>query len=111
MSRDAMRAERTDYELVDAVDGRRLERFGARVVDRPAPAARHRRLAPDAWAAADLGFEPDHGWAGADATWTIDVAGLTIELRPTSSGGLGFYPEHTANVEWLVAEVQSRAKD
>jgi len=111
MSREAVRAEPNEYELIDAGDGRRLERFGDRVVDRPAPAAWNGRLAPEAWGGADLRFEQDSGWIGPDTTWAIEIDGLTIELRPTASGGLGFYPEHEANIEWLTAQVRSRTKD
>src|SRR6185503_13599719 len=103
--------EPNEYELIDAGDGRRLERFGDRVVDRPAPAAWNGRLAPEAWGGADLRFEQDSGWIGPDTTWAIEIDGLTIELRPTASGGLGFYPEHEANIEWLTAQVRSRTKD
>jgi len=111
MSREAIRAEWTDYELLDAGDDRRLERFGDRVVDRPAPAAWERRVTPDAWASPTLRFDPGAGWRGGTEPWSIEIAGLDLELRPTASGGLGFYPEHASNIDWLVAQVRSRAKD
>ena len=38
---------------------------------------------------------------------TID--GLVMELRPTSSGGLGLYPEHAANLAWVASRVADRA--
>jgi 23S rRNA (cytosine1962-C5)-methyltransferase len=92
------------YELLDAGVRRRLERFGGLVIDRPAPGADGFRLAPEAWADADLRFDAGPGWSGrwwpADP-WPIEVAGLTMELRPTSSGGVGLYPEHVANLAWL----------
>jgi 23S rRNA (cytosine1962-C5)-methyltransferase len=92
------------YELLDAGVRRRLERFGGLMIDRPAPGADGFRLAPDAWAEVDLRFDAGPGWSGrwwpADP-WPIEVAGLTMELRPTSSGGVGLYPEHVANLAWL----------
>ena len=111
MSESADRAGRTDYELIDAGDGVRLERFGSRSVARPAPMALDSRRRRDAWATPDLRFEPGPGWTGRTDTWSMDVLGLTIELRPTASGGLGFYPEHQANVDWLVGQVRSHAHD
>jgi 23S rRNA (cytosine1962-C5)-methyltransferase len=94
------------YALIDAGDGRRLERFGSRVVDRPAPSAADepRRTARDEWAAADLRFDRDRGWSGdAQPTepWTIDLDGLTLELRPTGAGQLGLFPEHALAWPWL----------
>ena len=103
------------YELLDAGDGRRLERFGARIVDRPAPSATGPRLGDfHAWRRADLRFEgAGAGWFGepdAQEPWSISIEGLTLELRPTSSGGLGAYPEHAANLAWVAARVRERAE-
>jgi 23S rRNA (cytosine1962-C5)-methyltransferase len=114
---DASRAERPELErgpeLLDAGDGRRLERFGARVVDRPAPTAVDGRRGDFlAWRRADLRFDPGRGWVGEETAlepWPVAIDGLTLELRPTSSGGLGAYPEHAANLAWVAARVRERA--
>jgi 23S rRNA (cytosine1962-C5)-methyltransferase len=111
MAPEEVTAERAEYELLDAGDGRRLERFGGRVVDRPATSAVLGRLAPEAWRGADLRYDPGTGWAGATDPWAISLAGLRLELRPTASGGLGIYPEHETNLEWLVEQVRARATD
>lgn len=100
------------YALLDAGDGRRLERFGTLVLDRPAPGAVAPRQAPPRWRAADLRYDAGRGWSGRASTaepWEVEIAGLTLELRPTSSGGIGLYPEHAANVEWLEAAVRARS--
>jgi 23S rRNA (cytosine1962-C5)-methyltransferase len=87
--------ESLDYELIDAGGGRRLERFGDRVVDRPAGAAvEARRAAGRAWAGADLRFDRDRGWTGEASAWTVRLDGLTLELRPTDAGQVGLFPEH-----------------
>jgi 23S rRNA (cytosine1962-C5)-methyltransferase len=97
---------------MDAGDGRRLERFGSRIVDRPAPSAADepRRAPRDAWAAATLRFDRDAGWTDPEAQpWTIGVDTLTLELRPTAAGQLGFFPEHTLAWPWLRERVASAA--
>jgi 23S rRNA (cytosine1962-C5)-methyltransferase len=97
--------------LIDAGDGRRLEAFGRRVVDRPHPGAYDRRADPGLWGAADLRFDRDAGWTGrADPAepWTVETAGVTLELRATSSGGVGLFPEQLEHVEWLGGEVRKR---
>jgi 23S rRNA (cytosine1962-C5)-methyltransferase len=111
MAPEANPREQPGYQLVDAGDGRRLERFGERLVDRPAPTAVDRRLAPDEWPRADLRFDAGARWTGSVEPWTIEVHGLILELRATASGGVGFYPEHAANVEWLVAQVRGRGRN
>ncbi|HYL40133.1 MAG TPA: hypothetical protein VET90_02385, partial [Candidatus Binatus sp.] len=112
----------TSYALLDAGGKRRLERFGPLVLDRPAPAATASPRLPAAWSTADLRFDPSRGWSAASdhsaglaapgqaiprEPWTIEVAGLALELRPTSSGGVGLYPEHATNLPWLHAEVRA----
>ena len=98
------------YELLDAGDGRRLERFGARVVDRPAPGAiEPRRASASAWARAALRFDRDRGWLGRDQTpWTMALDGVTLELRPTEHGQIGAYPEHVRFWPWLRDAVADR---
>jgi 23S rRNA (cytosine1962-C5)-methyltransferase len=96
------------YELLDAGDGRRLERFGDRVVDRPAPGAVEGRRDPAAWTAADLRFERASGWRGraGTAAWPISIAGLTLELRPTEAGQVGLFPEQAGTWTFLREQVR-----
>lgn len=102
-----------EYELIDAGDGRRLERFGDRIVDRPSPVASGLRGAPEAWRAADLRYEAGHGWTatpgGSLDPWPIRVAPLTLELRPTPSGQVGLFPDHLASLSWLRDQVGAAA--
>jgi 23S rRNA (cytosine1962-C5)-methyltransferase len=99
-----------DIALLDAGDGRRLDRLGSRVVDRPAPSAMWpSKLTPDAWAVADLRFERGDGWSGADTTpWNVAVDGLTLELRAAESGQVGFFPEQVPSWPWLRSALAGR---
>jgi 23S rRNA (cytosine1962-C5)-methyltransferase len=101
------------YQLLDVGAGRRLERFGEHVVDRPHPAAEDPRRSPDRWAEADLRFDRDAGWSGtglqaARPGWTTRLLELTFELRPTDAGQVGLFPEHAGIVPWLVARARER---
>ena len=92
--------------MIDAGAGRRLERFGAHVVDRPHPGADDHRRAAARWHEADLSFDRDTGWSGdglatARSGWGVDLEGLGFELRPTETGQVGLFPEHAATVPWL----------
>ena len=108
-----------DYTLLDAGDGRRLERFGKFVLDRPAPATDGvpRRL-PDAWGAAaaryERGVEAGGGrWVPDGALpdrWTVAIEGLPMELRPTPGGQVGLFPEHAAVAGWAVAQAEAVAR-
>jgi 23S rRNA (cytosine1962-C5)-methyltransferase len=96
------------YELIDAGDERRLERFGGRLVDRPAPAVLEPRRDPEPWSRVDLRFERGRGWSSAVDPWTVDLAGLTLEVRATETGQLGVFPEHAVHWPWLEREVRAR---
>jgi len=95
--------DRGDYELLDAGDGRRLERFGDRIVDRPAAATIDPRQDPGAWGQADLRFHRNTGWEGRAGIqpWSVQLDGLTFELRPTEAGQVGLFPEQAPNWRWL----------
>ena len=106
-----MHAASSSIELLDAGDGRRLDRFGSRVVDRPAPSALWPpRLGEPEWAAADLRFDRDDGWAASEeGPWTVELDGLTLELRATDAGQVGIFPESAAFWPWLRSALAGRS--
>lgn len=106
------------YELLDFGDGRKLERFGRFVLDRPCPAAEStRKKTPDAWSKADAQYlrtEKTEGhWRPANAlpeTWTIAHDVGVFELKPTDFGHLGVFPEHAENWQWIAERVRRAAR-
>jgi 23S rRNA (cytosine1962-C5)-methyltransferase len=102
-----------DHELIDAGDGRRLERFGDVVVDRPAADATGPVRDPDAWSAADLEFVRGFGWRTATGEspgpWEVGDGDLRFELRPTPTGQVGLFPEQASNRAWARDVVEGMA--
>jgi 23S rRNA (cytosine1962-C5)-methyltransferase len=99
------------HALLDMGDGARLERFAARVTDRPHPGALGARRDPAAWNESDLRFDRDRGWSGAaapDVPWPIEIDGQRLELRATEAGQVGLFPEHAAMLPWLRDRVADR---
>ncbi|MHC4177058.1 MAG: class I SAM-dependent methyltransferase [Planctomycetota bacterium] len=102
------------YELIDFGDGRRLERFGALLLDRPCPAAeRMNRSRPDAWGQADARFDRTEGEEGhwslrreLPEQWTITRGPVTFELKRTPAGHLGVFPEQAANWDWITDQLR-----
>ncbi len=100
-------------ELVDLGDGRRLERFGPYLLDRPCPPAAGVRVSdPKAWLEADAVFEARALGEIRHATWTtrdgrpiepwvVAADALRWELRLTASGQVGFFAEQSEQRTWL----------
>lgn len=113
----------SDYELLDFGAGRKLERFGAWVLDRPCPAARGVQAASQvAWRSATARY---HGERAADGAWTPPVGrwelqeqslaapvrqdgAIRMRLEPLPSGQIGVFPEQQACWRWI-AEQAGRA--
>lgn len=112
-----------DYELLDFGSGRKLERFGELVLDRPCPAAsrdaQHDSLL---WKAAHGRFVGDRAAEGewwpplrkwATKEWSIhspqDVA-FEMSLAPLPSGQIGVFPEQAASWQWIAQQVTRHAR-
>ncbi len=101
------------YALLDVGDARRLERFGAIVLDRPAPGADgHVAQDPAAWAVADARFDraergmvAHEGWTALDGRpvepWQVEDDNFRFELRLAPSGQVGLFPEQRAARAWI----------
>jgi 23S rRNA (cytosine1962-C5)-methyltransferase len=116
--------EASQYELLDFGAGRKLERFGQLILDRPSPAATdHKPAKPKLWTGAAARFEisaargdqktPQRGrWImprPLPATWTIQHVPLKFELKLTNFGHVGIFPEQANNNWQWIAECVRRA--
>ena len=101
------------YQLLDFGEGRKLERFGSYVIDRPAAIAEGApKSEPLSWRAADARYLRQRNGTGRwlpdaalPAQWTIEHPACTLELRPTPFGHLGVFAEQAANWDWIVTRV------
>jgi 23S rRNA (cytosine1962-C5)-methyltransferase len=99
-----------DYALVDSGHGRKLERFGGILVDRPEPQA--------LWtpARAKLEWDGAHAvFSGADdddkgrwridknvpESWPVKVRGVTMLCRLASFRHMGLFPEQLPHWDWM----------
>jgi 23S rRNA (cytosine1962-C5)-methyltransferase len=103
-----------DYELLDFGAGRKLERFGPQILDRPSPAAETAsRRAPQLWPEASARYERTAGQGGRWLTrrqiserWSLNCGEFQLELKPTEVGHLGVFPEQASNWQWIRKQVQ-----
>ena len=96
-----------DYALLDFGDGRRLERFGSKIVDRLCPIVEGvRKENPAIWGMTDFRFVPDEKYKNSERgrstpnlpePWPITVEPIRFELRGTPFGHVGLFPEQREN--------------
>ncbi len=102
------------YTLLDFGQGRRLERFGRYVLDRPAPAATGlARQSRELWRCGDARFERASAAEGrwtertcGRQSWRIRHGSLVLTLKLTDSGAVGVFPEQAENWDWIERQVQ-----
>lgn len=105
-----------DYELFDFGDGRKLERFGPIVLDRPCPAAAGESPAwPELWRKATARYRGsragDGEWIPAPKTWLPSdwcfehdgAVQFRLELGAAPSGQIGVFPEQRESWDWIAA--------
>jgi 23S rRNA (cytosine1962-C5)-methyltransferase len=105
----------SQYELLDFGAGRKLERFGNFVLDRPSPAAiRAQRRDPELWQQADALFDScDEGPGRWDIltevpeTWDVRHGPVVFHLKLGSQGAIGLFPEQAENWDWIEAHVRA----
>jgi 23S rRNA (cytosine1962-C5)-methyltransferase len=100
-----------DYALVDSGHGRKLERFGTLLLDRPEEQAMWRpRLDRSEWEKADAVFTGDVDEEGAGRwkrrtgvpeAWTCKHGALRYECRFTSFRHVGAFPEQEAHFAFM----------
>jgi 23S rRNA (cytosine1962-C5)-methyltransferase len=106
------------YELIDFGGGRKLERFGSLLLDRPSPAAEGTPKAnPALWGETHARYERLDDTRGRwtdrvllPATWTIRYEAHSFELRPTDFGHVGLFPEQAANWDWIAERIAREAQ-
>ena len=104
-----------EYELLDSGDGKKLERFGSVVLERPCAQAVWKPRFPERWSEASARFDRVGGlnWEGreklADA-WNVEIAGVVMKLSTTDFGHLGVFPETRALWRWIRETLSMQAE-
>jgi 23S rRNA (cytosine1962-C5)-methyltransferase len=107
-----------DYELVDFGRGRKLERFGAVLLDRPSPGVEDVPLSDrTAWPQANARYDrlPAGGGGWTCRTpmshkWPMQWGSCVFELQLGHSGAVGLFPEQAENWEWISRQVLATAE-
>ncbi|HJY98999.1 MAG TPA: class I SAM-dependent methyltransferase [Patescibacteria group bacterium] len=101
-----------DYELIDSGEGRRLERFGKYVLDRPDPEVLWKKALPlSEWQKADATF--NKGWTKKSRMtekWQISVNNLKFWLKLTPFKHTGIFPEQSWQWEFITKAIKEASR-
>lgn len=102
-----------DYQLLDSGKGKKLERFGDRLIVRPeAKAIWKPVLARPVWEQANAEFVDGDGsgWKIRDMTdnrWMLNYSGLKFWCEIERSKQVGVFPENSAHWSWIAEQINS----
>ncbi|MFT7649977.1 MAG: 23S rRNA (cytosine1962-C5)-methyltransferase [Candidatus Poriferisodalaceae bacterium] len=102
--------ESSEYELVDFGAGRKLERFGAQLLDRRSPAADGVAIAdPGLWGSTtarfDLAQSGKGQWNKGLPPWSVAHGDIQLIMQLAESGNVGTFPEQAGNWDWIAEQV------
>ncbi len=109
----------TDYELLDASGGERLERWGKVILIRPDPQIiwKTPRIHP-AWKTADAHYiRSSSGGGGWDVkkklpeSWRIGYDSLKFNIKPMGFKHTGLFPEQAVNWDWMQDKIRSAGRE
>ena len=100
----------TDYQVLDAGGGQKLERWGEITLLRPDPQAVWPMEAANADAAYHRSSSGGGHWEFSRAlpeSWTIAYGGLSFIVRPTGFKHTGLFPEQAVNWDWMRGRIKA----
>jgi len=108
------------YQLIDCGEGRKLEKFGNFIIDRPAPVANfNKKLSADIWNKADYFFDKNNGWKQNtnnrdllnESNLEFKWGKIKLKLTLTDNGQIGVFPEHFHSWKTIITLTKQAKSD
>ena len=106
-----------DYELLDATDGERLERWGKYILVRPDPQIIWRGEAKHPlWKKADAIYRRSSAGGGGwkqnrlPEQWNVTYGDLKFLIKPMGFKHTGLFPEQAANWDWFSEKIKKAGR-
>jgi 23S rRNA (cytosine1962-C5)-methyltransferase len=103
-----------DYQLLDAGDGMKCERWGDFTLVRPDPQILWPRANGKPWSGSDAIYHRSEKGGGRweykrplPEQWTVRYRGMTFVISPTSFKHTGLFPEQAVNWDWCSAKIKA----
>ena len=107
-----------DYQIIDAGNGEKLEKWKNVILRRPDPQA----IWPadtnaGSWQKADGVYKRSSSGGGSwtfnkkiPERWTVDYKGLSFYIKPTGFKHTGLFPEQAANWDWIMDKIKNAGR-
>ena len=106
-----------DYEVIDAGDGEKLERWGDVILRRPDPQTIWPKQRPELWTRADAWYHRSQRGGGSweffkklPDRWTVRYGDLSFYVRPTGFKHTGLFPEQAVNWDWMAERIRTSGR-
>ena len=103
-----------DYQLLDAGDGMKCERWGDFTLVRPDPQIIWPRPSGKAWTGWDAFYHRSERGGGEwefrrrlPESWTVRYKKLAFQIKPTSFKHTGLFPEQAVNWDWTTERIEA----
>ncbi len=108
-----------DYELLDTADGKKLERWGDIVLDRPDPQVIWpQKSNPEIWKTSDAIYHRSKSGGGEweyktdlPQAWQIQYRNLTFNVKPMGFKHTGLFPEQAVNWDFMNDLITGAGRD
>lgn len=95
-----------DYDLLDSGNGRRLERFGEYILDRPDPEVLWKKSLPESiWQKANAVFKERWINKNVPEKWQVGHNGLNFWLKLTPFKHVGIFPEQAWEWDYISKQI------
>ena len=103
-----------DFEVMDASDGEKLERWGKYTLVRPDPQVIWKTQRGDAWQNANAVYHRSKKGGGEwekhnlpVERWSVSYGDLRFHVRPTGFKHTGLFPEQAVNWDWMQNKIKA----
>ena len=104
----------TDYELLDMADGKKLEKWGKYILDRPDPQVVWSKKNTNMWDKADAIYHRSTKGGGywenitkVPEAWTVNYKDLIFNIKQMGFKHTGLFPEQAVNWDFMIDKIKS----
>lgn len=108
-----------EYKIIDMAEGKKLERWGDVILERPDPQIIWKEKSfPSKWKEINASYHRSKTGGGAwefkkkmPKNWQVHYKGLTFNIKPMGFKHTGLFPEQAFNWDWMINKIKLEKKE